>query len=46
MFTGARILLAFDTGTMTASEDGFDDMRTPCHTVIGSLSNDDGNGND
>ena len=45
MFTGARILLAFDTGTMTASEDGFDDTRTPCHTVIGSLSNDDGNGN-
>ena len=33
------------TGTMTASEDGFDDMRTPCHAIIGSLSNDDGNGN-
>ena len=43
MFTGARILLASDTGTMTASEDGFDDTRTPCHAIIGS--NDDGNGN-
>ena len=45
MFTGARILLASDTGTMTASEDGFDDTRTPCHAIIGSLSNDDGNRN-
>ena len=43
MFTGARILLASDTGTKTASEDGFDDTRTPCHAIIGS--NDDGNGN-
>ena len=25
MFTGARILLASDTGTTTASEDGFDE---------------------
>ena len=45
MFTGARILLVSDTSTMTAFEDRFDDTRTPCHAVIGSLSNDDGNGN-
>ena len=45
MLTSARILLASDTGTMTASEDGFDDTRTPSHAIIGSLSNDDWNGN-
>ena len=45
MFTSARILLASDTGTMAASEDGFNDTRTPCHAIIGSLSNHDGNGN-
>ena len=45
MFTSARILLASDTGTMAASEDGFNDTRNPCHAIIGSLSNHDGNGN-
>ena len=30
MFTGAGILLASNTGTMTFFEHGFDDTRTPC----------------